>query len=364
MGNDIPLSRKIIIYFILLVPALLIIGLIIFSKYIIEGNKKKYNLETQKKEKFYIWSSVFSISFPIIYYYFSIIYFSIYKETFIRNHKIIVFLSLIPSITIVTMYTIYALNNPRILKRKDVLSMKWVIGDDGIKPITPRKSGTETYIANIELQKKDNCADTYNSSTEIDGHLIETGYDVNGTYCVDYVNKKLDKSDEDGNEYDRYNNVVDRIGLIYDRENINIINPLYNPVTTQEKCQGPNYPCIFTHETNSEGSKLVTDYKNLDGKKLTDILISDIWDEKIDINDKDLVNKLNYIYFDSETLTVKYKSHENTEKISTPVLVNDIPPVEDYYNHGLQILLILSCMKRYGVNRPISVDLNFASVYK
>jgi len=35
MGNDIPLSRKIIIYFILLVPALLIIGLIIFSKYII-----------------------------------------------------------------------------------------------------------------------------------------------------------------------------------------------------------------------------------------------------------------------------------------------------------------------------------------
>mgnify|MGYP000727971190 CR=1 FL=1 len=54
----------------------------------------------------------------------------------------------------------------------------------------------------------------------------------------------------------------------------------------------------------------------------------------------------------------------NTEKISTPVLVNDIPPGEDYYNHGLQILLILSCMKRYGVNRPISVDLNFASVYK
>lgn len=364
MGNDIPLSRKIIIYFILLVPALPIIGLIIFAKYIIEKNKKKYDLETHKKETFYIWSSVASMSLPIIYLYYGIIYYHIYKEKFYEKHKIFLWLSLVPAIVIVTMYTIYRLTTPSILKHKDVLSMKWVIGDDGIKPITPQKSGTETYIANIELQKKDNCADTYNSGTEIDGELIESGYDVNGTYCVDYVNKKLDNPDEDGNEYDKYNNVVDRIGLIYDRENINIINPLYNPVTTQEKCQGPNYPCIFTHETNSEGSKLVTDYKNLDGKKLTDILISDIWDEKIDINDKDLVNKLDYIYFDFETLTVKYKSHENTEKIKTPVLVNDIPPGEDYYNHGLQILLILSCMKRNGVNRPISVDLNFSSVYK
>lgn len=239
-------------------------------------------------------------------------------------------------------------------------SYDWIIDDTGIKKVETQTSGTETYIANIELQEKGKCADTYNVGFEIDGQKIETGYDVNGTFCVDYVNKKLDKPDEDGNEYDKNKNVVDKVGLIYDRENIKIIDPHYNPVSTQEKCQGPKYPCIFMHETNSEGSKLITNYKNNEGKELTEVLISDIWDEKIDINNSEIVSKISDYKFYFGIGTVLYEKNPQYQ----PVLLTDLPPNESNYNHGLQLLLILLTMKRDGVARPSSVSLKFTSNYK
>lgn len=239
-------------------------------------------------------------------------------------------------------------------------SYDWIIDDTGIKKVETQTSGTETYIANIELQEKGKCADTYNVGFEIDGQKIETGYDVNGTFCVDYVNKKLDKPDEDGNEYDKNKNVVDKVGLIYDRENIKIIDPHYNPVSIQEKCQGPKYPCIFMHETNSEGSKLITNYKNNEGKELTEVLISDIWDEKIDINNSEIVSKISDYKFYFRDGTVIYEKNPEYQ----PVLLTDLPPNEINYNHGLQLLLILLTMKRDGVARPSSVSLKFASNYK
>lgn len=112
---------------------------------------------------------------------------------------------------------------------------------------------------------------------------------------------------------------------------------------------------------SQERGLLVTRLDNLDKNSLTEVMISDIWEGRIDINDNDLVTKLSEMKYDFDKKTVVYTTHTEKEKLRTPVLPTDIPPGESYYNHGLQILLMLLAMKRDGVERPSSVSLFFYS---
>lgn len=354
-----PSKRNFLRIFIIIAIIFLIIFFEGFAIPYTKKNEKRYLTEKDIKytvlyTRIYLYSIL--VSYLLLYYYI------VFRNKFYWKLGIISSLVCTIGLVLLITYKHEKGNLDSSLYRNN--SYDWIIDDTGIKKVETQTSGTETYIANIELQKKGKCADTYNVGFEIDGQKIETGYDVNGTFCVDYVNKKLDKPDEDGNEYDKNKNVVDKVGLIYDRENIKIIDPHYNPVSIQEKCQGPKYPCIFMHETNSEGSKLITNYKNNEGKELTEVLISDIWDEKIDINNSEIVSKISGMKFGARTGTVYYTENSDKEKIYTPVLMIDLPPNESNYNHGLQLLLILLVMKRYGVARPSSISLKFSSNYK
>ena len=177
------------------------------------------------------------------------------------------------------------------------------------------------------------------------------GYDANDKYCLARMNT--------------------------DAEFVYSYNKSYSPtIPKHEECTDLDR-CLYY--ATLEGRN-ITDIRNNNGNILMNVMIRDIWCDRID--QSKFKETLQHMYVDRNDGVVKYNKNIGPFKKDFPVRPNDIlvgrmydapyvegktdvsasQPFGSHYNYGLQIFHILLTMKRDGVAKPKRVKVNFTKL--